>query len=424
VTGEVRLSGARGGVGVDVSQGPLRHYHLEFSAPVGRTLAPGLYAGAQRYGFGPPNSPGMDIGGDGRGCNKLSGAFFVQDIAFDAEGKVTRAWLVYEQHCEGMWPALFGEVRVGEPSLAPAVLAPQAITWPAGDVSRPSTTVPVSLFAVDARLTVKRVSVIGRNASDFVVRKNGCTGDLAAGSSCTVQVRAVPRAPGSRVATLRFLDSDGAPRDVALGIFAFGGLTRVVLTSDLGDSVGQSQNRSFPVARNVIYAVGSRQGIEFRLAAGKGWVADFLPPRGRTLTRRTYTGVARYPFNGGRSGINVSRTDRVCDRYTGQFTVNSVAWWPGGGLRAASVSFEQHCDGAAPALRGTFEFRAPKRLLPCVVPRLLGRRLQAARRALVLSSCRLGKVTGRGRVASQSPSPGRRLKNGARVDVELSRGKL
>jgi beta-lactam-binding protein with PASTA domain len=66
----------------------------------------------------------------------------------------------------------------------------------------------------------------------------------------------------------------------------------------------------------------------------------------------------------------------------------------------------------------------------CVVPRLKGKTLLAARRALVRANCRLGIVRRSystsvrvGRVISQRPAAARRLARYARVNVVLSRGK-
>jgi hypothetical protein len=67
---------------------------------------------------------------------------------------------------------------------------------------------------------------------------------------------------------------------------------------------------------------------------------------------------------------------------------------------------------------------------PCVVPKLVGRTLRAAKRRLALTSCRLGRVTraysrrvARGRVISQRPKAGRRVGNGTAVALVVSRGR-
>ena len=66
---------------------------------------------------------------------------------------------------------------------------------------------------------------------------------------------------------------------------------------------------------------------------------------------------------------------------------------------------------------------------PCLVPRLVGKTLSAAKRLITAAGCSLGKTTTanakaqRGRVVAQHPKPGTRLKYGAKVALTLSRGK-
>ena len=68
---------------------------------------------------------------------------------------------------------------------------------------------------------------------------------------------------------------------------------------------------------------------------------------------------------------------------------------------------------------------APER---CIVPKLKGKTLAAARKAVMLAHCALGKVTNkhvkkakRGRVLRQSPSPGTIKPNGAKVSVVIQK---
>jgi hypothetical protein len=69
-------------------------------------------------------------------------------------------------------------------------------------------------------------------------------------------------------------------------------------------------------------------------------------------------------------------------------------------------------------------------LKKCVVPKLEGKTLKAAKRSLRSHNCRLGKVrhaasrkVRKGRVISQKPKPGKRLRYHAAVNVVLSTGK-
>src|SRR4051812_50058017 len=100
--GQVTVSGGTGAVSVGVSGGSRGdQFTLEFAAPAGQALAPGVYDDAQRASFRSAGRPGIDIYGDGRGCNTDSGRFEVRDIAVDGSGAVQGLWIVYEQHCEG-----------------------------------------------------------------------------------------------------------------------------------------------------------------------------------------------------------------------------------------------------------------------------------------------------------------------------------
>ncbi len=86
-------------------------WSLDFAAPAGQELGIGVFPGATRYPLQDPSAPGMDIGGDGRGCNTLTGSFEVMQIEVGAHGALDVLWVTFEQHCEGAAPALRGEVR-------------------------------------------------------------------------------------------------------------------------------------------------------------------------------------------------------------------------------------------------------------------------------------------------------------------------
>lgn len=73
-------------------------------------LQPGYYGSLQRYPFNNPVLGGLDWDGEGRGCNTLTGWFAVDSISF-ANGALASIDLRFEQHCEGMAPALRGKIH-------------------------------------------------------------------------------------------------------------------------------------------------------------------------------------------------------------------------------------------------------------------------------------------------------------------------
>jgi hypothetical protein len=171
----------------------------------------------------------------------------------------------------------------------------------------------------------------------------------------------VPATAGTRLATLRVTDGSGAVHEVALQGFAYGGRTRVEMTSDPGDYIGQGRKWSYTIATSEIAMGGSRWYVGFGIdgADGSWWDATFVPSQGDILVvGDTYANATRYPFNGTGPGLSVTGNGRGCNTLTGSFTVTAADFAPDGRLRSAGISFVQHCEGATPALRGTWEFRA------------------------------------------------------------------
>ena len=82
---------------------------------LGHPLEPGSYEDAQRAPFADAGHAGLDISGDGRGCNELSGRFTIEESAFEivnGQAYVTRFVATFEQHCESAGaPALTGRIE-------------------------------------------------------------------------------------------------------------------------------------------------------------------------------------------------------------------------------------------------------------------------------------------------------------------------
>jgi uncharacterized delta-60 repeat protein len=98
-------------------------WYLDFAAPAKATLVPGFYGNAVRYPFQSSSQPGLDIAGEGRGSNTLTGNFTVKQAAYDASGNVLAFDVTFEQHSEGATPALTGEMKYGMPGGPSGVLA-------------------------------------------------------------------------------------------------------------------------------------------------------------------------------------------------------------------------------------------------------------------------------------------------------------
>jgi len=97
-------------------------WYVVLAAPPGQALEPGVYEGAVRATSRGPGQPGIDVFGDGRGCNATSGRFVVSQAVYGPHNYVQEFAATFEQHCESSTaPALFGEVRVTNPPPPPAL---------------------------------------------------------------------------------------------------------------------------------------------------------------------------------------------------------------------------------------------------------------------------------------------------------------
>jgi hypothetical protein len=127
---------------------PDQWWYLYFSSrELGRELAPGVYLDAQRWPFQAPGHPGLSVVGH-FGCNTITGQFTVLEAIYDyspPQPRVLRFTATFEQHCDGMEPALRGTVQFISGSLLPTVTPQPTLTaLPTATPTMPPTTTPPS----------------------------------------------------------------------------------------------------------------------------------------------------------------------------------------------------------------------------------------------------------------------------------------
>ena len=159
-------------------------------------------------------------------------------------------------------------------------------------------------------------------------------------------------------------------------------------TSDPGDFIGQglSQNYSYATGNaninaQVLFTIGAapKQATFLRFTMSSTTPgAPGAPPAfnvdvatnqlGTPFVAGAYANAERASFaTAGHPGLDVSGAGRGCNTITGSFTVNSVTFSTNGlgdpVIETLDVNFEQHCEGAVPALRGRFTYAANVNLL-------------------------------------------------------------
>lgn len=106
----------------------------------------------------------------------------------------------------------------------------------------------------------------------------------------------------------------------------------------------------------------------------------------------------------------------------------------GGGLASVSCPSNRRCGAGgrygvgSAGVHGLLMSSSPAQA--CLAPRLKGKTVGAARHAVKVAGCSIGRVghtvsqtVAKGRVISQKPKPGTQLKLGAKIDLVVSRGK-
>jgi hypothetical protein len=91
---------------------PVHDWGGNFVPPYGQTLHVGTYAGTTRF-HGPTNA-GLDINGDGGGCNNSYGTFTINYLTYETKypGHVAKFDVTFVQHCESpRAPPLYGHIR-------------------------------------------------------------------------------------------------------------------------------------------------------------------------------------------------------------------------------------------------------------------------------------------------------------------------
>lgn len=376
--GTIRLRGDAAHLEVQVESDGQR-FTFEFAAPAKKALEDGEYLDAERYPFEPKSRPGLSVSGDGAGCNTDYGRFTIEDIAFNSSGEPERFWALYEQHCETpSAPALFGEVRIGEPQNPTENAEPSAVSWPQTDVGGAGFEVPVTLVAGGEDDSISSVGLEGGDAGDFKIDADHCTTvTLSPGAGCYVTVSARPQTAGPATATLTFSGTGGVTTTVPLYVDTEAhepppepvGGSWATMVSEPGDWVGGGIDRLFDAPEGVT-VTGNADYAEVRAEGTQGEFSfEFKAPEGRTLEVGEYPFAERYPFGPKNlPGLSVSGDGRGCNNSNGRFTILDIGFNSAREVDRLWALYEQHCEGPeGPALFGEVRVGEPPGTAPEIV---------------------------------------------------------
>jgi len=135
------------------------------------------------------------------------------------------------------------------------------------------------------------------------------------------------------------------------------------MTGDPNESITNGRSYAFS-APNDGLELGSGFGSNgisvFARPAGTSdlWDATFWAPTGQQLLPGVYSNARRFP-DALHPGLDVGGAGHGCNQVTGDFTIIDVSYGPYGYLNSVHLTFEQHCEGFAAALRGEINLTGP-----------------------------------------------------------------
>jgi hypothetical protein len=139
--------------------------------------------------------------------------------------------------------------------------------------------------------------------------------------------------------------------------------TLLTLASQPGDYIGQGQQRTLAAADGWFSANSNfDNGVSLSFHGNDPsvwWYLDFAAPGHLRLAPGVYEHATRFPFQAATApGLSVSGEGRGCNTLTGRFEVFEATYGPSGEVLTFAADFEQHCEGAGPALSGSIRYNA------------------------------------------------------------------
>jgi VCBS repeat protein len=228
----------------------------------------------------------------------------------------------------------------------------------------PITGAPLGIVLTSTAITVGGINTpapISVSGGEYAVSGGAFTsapGTVCNG--CRVEVR-VASAASYGVTTSATLTIGGvsAVFSVTTLVPGEGPLWELFYASQTGDYIGAGRTRLIPFGPAHPEATfdatlnASTNAVTFHIAAGTDEFYLYLDaPGNRTLTPGRYEAAVRYPFNGSGPGLDFDGNGRGCSTLTGRFDILDIGYDASGNVQRLAARFEQHCEGAVPALFG------------------------------------------------------------------------
>jgi hypothetical protein len=136
--------------------------------------------------------------------------------------------------------------------------------------------------------------------------------------------------------------------------------TALFYDSQPGDYIGQGARQTITSNDATFSASVLTDGVRFSII-GPAFVffyyASFSVNGAAPVSAGVYESTRRWPF-APLNGLDVESTGKGCNESTGRFVILELVYAPDGSVSKFAADFEQHCEGATPALFGALRYNS------------------------------------------------------------------
>lgn len=351
LTGDFSISIGKSQISINHSSG----FNFLFIPPNERDLERGAYLSAERAPFRGPLNPGISVGSSGRGCNTITGEFYIYELDYSEDTKILA--MDFIQYCDSNSVKLTGSIRLNSDIQTPYPLPFPIIS------SSSSLIFEGNSFVVTGEKSISKASEI---ESYYWEQISGPEINIAnvVNESTEVEVLNGVELGGEEVVLkLTVNDNLGQSESIEHSINVKSKSdprTYFSMNSEAGDYIGAGQDWFYDLSTSSItMSKNFDNGVSVSISGSDSWSADFAAPDQFQLHVGEYSYAERFPFqDAGVAGLSISGNGRGCNRNYGSFNVTKLVW-ENDQPKEFKASFEQHCERtSAPLLSGELVINA------------------------------------------------------------------